>query len=116
MRFVFPSRSTWLRKGTGGLRPPILFFALLCLALGPVLHVAAQDRRDGPARSGTGGVYRRPLFNDPSTLDPARVSDLYGLSVSQQIFDGLVQFDQTLSITPALAQYWNASGDGLPWT
>jgi len=61
-------------------------------------------------------VYRRPLFNDPSTLDPARVSDTYGLSVSQQLFDGLVQFDQTLSITPALAQYWKATRDGLTWT
>jgi peptide/nickel transport system substrate-binding protein/oligopeptide transport system substrate-binding protein len=27
-----------------------------------------------------------------------------------------VQFDQTLSITPALAQFWTASRDGLTWT
>ena len=113
---MFRSRSSRLFKGTGGVCPPILFVALLALAVGPVLHAAAQDRRDGPARPGTVGVYRRPLFNDPSTLDPARVSDAYGLSVSQQLFDGLVQFDQTLSITPALAQYWKASRDGLIWT
>jgi peptide/nickel transport system substrate-binding protein/oligopeptide transport system substrate-binding protein len=36
--------------------------------------------------------------------------------VSQQIFDGLVQFDQTLTVTPALAQHWKASRDGLVWT
>ena len=59
------------------------------------------------------GVYRRPLGNDPATLDPARISDIYGRSVAQQLFDGLVQFDQTLAITPALAQFWKASRDGL---
>jgi peptide/nickel transport system substrate-binding protein/oligopeptide transport system substrate-binding protein len=62
------------------------------------------------------GVYRRPLLHDPSTLYPARVRDIYSLAVGQQLFDGLVQFDQTLSITPALAQFWVASRDGLTWT
>jgi len=62
------------------------------------------------------GVYRRPLGNDPTTLDPARLRDVYSLAVGQQLFDGLVQFDQTLSITPALAQFWVASRDGLTWT
>jgi peptide/nickel transport system substrate-binding protein len=65
---------------------------------------------------GADNVYRRPLNNDPATLDPARVADIYSRSVSQQIFDGLVQFDQTLTVTPALAQHWKASRDGLVWT
>ena len=60
--------------------------------------------------------YRRPLGNDPSTLDPARISDVYGRSVAQQIFDGLVTFDHTLAITPALAEHWTASRDRLTWT
>ncbi|HEV8614099.1 MAG TPA: ABC transporter substrate-binding protein [Methylomirabilota bacterium] len=61
-------------------------------------------------------TYRRPLGNDPATLDPARISDVYSRSVAQQIFDGLVQFDQTLTITPGLAKFWKASRDGLKWT
>jgi peptide/nickel transport system substrate-binding protein/oligopeptide transport system substrate-binding protein len=61
-------------------------------------------------------VYRRPLGNEPGTLDPARINDVYSLPVTQQIFDGLVSFDQTLAITPALAQFWKASRDGLTWT
>lgn len=72
----------------------------------------AQER-DGAA---SGSVYRRPLGHDPETLDPGRISDVYSRSVSQQIFDGLVQFDQTLTIKPALAQFWRASRDGLTWT
>jgi peptide/nickel transport system substrate-binding protein/oligopeptide transport system substrate-binding protein len=61
-------------------------------------------------------TYRRPLGNEPATLDPARINDVYSRSVAQQIFDGLVQFDHTLTITPALARFWKASRDGLVWT
>ena len=64
----------------------------------------------------SGAVYRRPLGHDPATLDPARLRDVYSLAVMQQLFDGLVQFDHTLRITPALAQFWVASRDGLVWT
>jgi peptide/nickel transport system substrate-binding protein/oligopeptide transport system substrate-binding protein len=83
------------------------------LALG--LGFLVADAQERPAVQ-QGGTYRRPLIHDPSTLDPARVRDIYSLAVGQQLFDGLVQFDQTLSITPALAQFWVASRDGLTWT
>jgi oligopeptide transport system substrate-binding protein len=88
----------------------------LLVGLGP-LPAEAQERpaaQEEPVQEG--GVYRRPLGNDPATLDPARIRDIYSLAVAQQLFDGLVQFDQTLSITPALAQFWVASRDGLTWT
>lgn len=78
--------------------------------------VAAQDRGDDRARAVPGGVYRRPLGNEPATLDPARIGDIYGFSVTQQIFDGLVHFDRTLTLAPALARHWTASRDGLTWT
>jgi peptide/nickel transport system substrate-binding protein/oligopeptide transport system substrate-binding protein len=86
---------------------------LLWLSLG-LAPGAAEAQERPPAQSG--GVYRRPLGHDPTTLDPARLRDIYSLAVGQQLFDGLVQFDQTLSITPALAQFWTASRDGLTWT
>ena len=73
----------------------------------------AQDRKGVGERA---VVYRRPLGNDPATLDPARINDVYSRSVAQQLFDGLVQFDQTLTIAPALAQFWKSSRDGLTWT
>ena len=72
----------------------------------------AEDKDHDTANS----VYRRPLGHDPKTLDPARVSDVYSLSISQQIFDGLVQYDNALTIVPALAEFWRASRDGLVWT
>src|SRR5438034_748453 len=91
-----------LTSGARGAR--VAFLALVCLltAAGQAL---AEER-----------VYRRPIGNDPATLDPALINDIYGRSVAQQIFDGLVSFDQTLAITPSLAQFWRASRDGLTWT
>jgi peptide/nickel transport system substrate-binding protein/oligopeptide transport system substrate-binding protein len=80
-----------------------------------VPSVSAQDKPE-PGPPAPAGTYRRPLGNDPSTLDPARISDIYSLSVTHQIFDGLVRFDQTLTISPALAQHWRSSRDGLTWT
>jgi peptide/nickel transport system substrate-binding protein/oligopeptide transport system substrate-binding protein len=44
------------------------------------------------------------------------VNDIYSRSVTEQIFDGLVHFDQNLMVAPALASYWKASRDGLTWT
>jgi peptide/nickel transport system substrate-binding protein/oligopeptide transport system substrate-binding protein len=63
-----------------------------------------------------GNVYRRPLATDPVTLDPARPNDIYGRTVANQLFDGLVQFDGALAIRPAIAESWTASRDGLVWT
>ena len=94
--------------------PLLLFF--LCLTAAPWAPASAQDRGHDKAHPSNGQIYRRPLGHDPATLDPARIADIYSRSVSQQIFDGLVQFDQTLTITPALAQFWKASRDGLTWT
>jgi peptide/nickel transport system substrate-binding protein/oligopeptide transport system substrate-binding protein len=88
----------------------LLLLVALSFVLAGIEPAMAQDR--APEAS----VYRRPLGGDPATLDPPRITDIYGRSVAEQIFDGLVTFDQTLSITPALAQHWKASRDGLTWT
>ncbi|RMF84823.1 MAG: ABC transporter substrate-binding protein [Nitrospinota bacterium] len=63
-----------------------------------------------------GGVYRRPLNNNPPSLDPARTADIYAYTVVNQLFDGLVQFDSHLNPVPAIAGFWEASVDGLTWT
>src|SRR5438128_872310 len=94
------------RKGVGVV-PFLLVVAL----------VAALPFGAGAADEGVKGrIHGRPRGDEPATLDPARISDIYSRSVSQQIFDGLVQFDHTLAIAPALAQFWKASRDGLTWT
>lgn len=63
-----------------------------------------------------GGVYRKPLLNEPRILDPVFLTEIYATIVAQQIFDGLVQFDGDLNILPSIARSWAASRDGLRWT
>jgi peptide/nickel transport system substrate-binding protein/oligopeptide transport system substrate-binding protein len=90
--------------------------AILILVFGSLSAPAwAQDKAQ-PTTPKFGGTYRRPLGNNPATLDPALISDTYSFTVAQQIFDGLVQYDGTLTIVPAIAQSWKASRDGLSWT
>jgi len=60
----------------------------------------------------SGGVYRTPLLNNPTTLDPASVEDIYGISVVDQIHDGLVKFNRDLLIIPALAENWQITENG----
>jgi len=63
-----------------------------------------------------GGTYRRPLEFMPKTLDPAFSTDIYAVTVIQQLFDGLVQFDKDLNLIPAIAKSWRISHDGLTYT
>lgn len=98
------------------MRSPFLAMLAACALVAGAPPVLAQEPGAERKVVKVGGVYRRPLGNDPATLDPARTIDIYSLSVSQQIFDGLVQFDQTLTVVPGLADFWRASRDGLTWT
>lgn len=94
---------------------------LLCAGL-CVLAWGCQDPKPSGERSEPtstkryGGVYRYALGTEPITLDPARVRDIYALSVIQQVFDGLVQFDDDLDVIPGLARFWEVSSDRLTWT
>ena len=63
-----------------------------------------------------GGIYRRPLDFMPKILDPALSTDIYAVTIIQQLFDGLVQFDKDLNVIPAIAKSWKISPDGLTYT
>ena len=76
------------------------------------MEALARERPEAPF----GGTFRRMLGDNPSTLDPAFVTDIYGRAVINQMFDGLVQFDANLNPIPAIAEFWEASRDGLTWT
>jgi ABC-type transport system substrate-binding protein len=59
-----------------------------------------------------GGVYRYPLRNNPRTLDPVYLQDIFGASIVRQLFEGLVQFGPYLTVLPALAQTWQVDNAG----
>ena len=47
-----------------------------------------------------------------SSLDPAFARDQAGIWACNQMFNGLVQLDDTLAIQPCIASSWEISNDG----
>jgi oligopeptide transport system substrate-binding protein len=89
----------------------VCLYVLICSSL-----VLAQPLGRPELEARFGGIYRRALANNPATLDPAFVSDIYSRTVVTQISKGLVQFDAHLNPIPAIAEFWEASRDGRIWT
>jgi len=51
------------------------------------------------------------------SLDPAMMGDTASTSICDQIYEGLVSYDQTtLEVVPCLAESWEVSPDGLQYT
>jgi len=71
-----------------------------------------QQKETPLARIHTGGIYRLPLDITPTTFDPPRIEDYFGVSVANQVFDGLVQYGPYLNILPAVAEDWKIEDNG----
>jgi ABC-type transport system substrate-binding protein len=89
---------------------PLLAFTL-ALGGGTAVCRAAGEQSESASVSG-GSLYRAPLMNNPRTLDPAHVEDIYGDLVVQQVFDGLIQYSPELFVVPALAADWRVENAG----
>ena len=50
------------------------------------------------------------------TLDPIYAKDLPHIWACNQIFNGLVAFDDEMNVVPAIAKTWNISDDGMTYT
>ena len=50
------------------------------------------------------------------SLDPARATDLETLWIVDQMYEGLLEFDDDLGVVPALADRWSVSEDGLTYS
>ncbi len=85
-----------------------LAWACLLIALGFASVSYAAPKK--------GGIYRRALFRQPESLDPAQATSSHASAVMHQVFDGLVEFDGERGVRPGLARFWHASQDGRVWT
>ena len=61
----------------------------------------------------TGQVFRYNEFANIGSLDPAFARNLPNIWATTQIFNGLVQLDDSLNVTPDIAKDWSVSSDGL---
>ncbi len=56
------------------------------------------------------------LNSNPTTLDPALITDVQGGSMAAKLFNGLVRFNENLDIVPDIAYSWKLSSDQLTYT
>ncbi len=59
-----------------------------------------------------GYVYYR-LNANPTTLDPALITDVPGASIAAKLFNGLVKLNDNLDLIPDIADKWEISKGGL---
>ncbi len=61
-------------------------------------------------------VLRYPIIQEPGSLDPVRMQDVYSAELLQNIYEGLVTFDEKNTVVPCLASSWDLSSDGKTYT
>lgn len=97
-------------------RFPALLRLLTVAALAGLL--AACGKRGTAVESGNRDqVIHIGNLSEPTDLDPHIISSHQDFNIVMSLFEGLVQYDpKTSEPTPAAAQRWETSADGLVWT
>ncbi|MGH3327014.1 MAG: ABC transporter substrate-binding protein [Streptomycetales bacterium] len=96
------------------MRTPTTRVALISLVL-PMLALAGCG--GGASGGGGGGQLRLGMQYDLGTLDPQVLTSVGDKQLSENIFEGLVQYEPGgTEIEAALATDWESSGDGTSWT
>jgi ABC-type transport system substrate-binding protein len=95
-------------------------FLLSLLAFSFIAGCNTTGNKGGGGSSGSatsaGNVLRYPLTTEPTSLDPARVEDGTTIDLIQQVFEGLVMWNERNEIAPNLAEKWELSSDGKTYT
>src|SRR5690242_2112598 len=91
-------------------RIPLLLFAC---AIFPLVLVGCPRSSTG---GGGGNILRYALQTNPTNLDPGRVEDGDTIDLLQQIFEGLVQWNEQSEVVPNVAEKWDISPDGKVYT
>ncbi len=92
------------------MRSPLLYFLLLTVIVMPGVGCHKSDDGRLP-----GTLYLR-LNSNPTTLDPALITDVQGGGIAAKIFNGLIRFNENLDIVPDIARSWKLSEDQVTYT
>ena len=101
--------------GSDRARCPWSWFMLALLVVTASRCGAPPEARDTHTLSPVSGGTLRLIQEAPSGLDPIHSESIYESLPINQIFDTLVSTDASLNVTPALAETWNISRDGLTY-
>ncbi|MCW5938000.1 MAG: peptide ABC transporter substrate-binding protein [Fimbriimonadaceae bacterium] len=71
---------------------------------------------EGQASKGPSKAFRYPIVTNPTTMDPHLVQDGDTIDLLQQVYEGLVGWDEDSKPTGYLAEKWEVSPDGKTYT
>ena len=95
---------------TGRAYASLLALILIAVIIVPVCGCHKTDDGRLP-----GYLYLR-LNSNPTTLDPALITDVQGGGIAAKLFNGLIRFNENLDIIADIARSWRLSEDQLTYT
>lgn len=96
--------------GKARTRTALVCLLLFTLLISPAAGCHRSDDERLPAH-----LYLR-LNSNPTTLDPALITDVQGGGIAAKLFNGLVRFNENLDIVPDIARSWTLSDDHVSYT
>lgn len=96
--------------------PKFIAFAALALILAGCNSGSGGFSKNAASTQQKIGVFRYPIPTNPTTLDPARVEDGDTIDMLQQVFEGLVAWDENNKVIPMLAESWTIDDAGTTYT
>jgi peptide/nickel transport system substrate-binding protein len=95
---------------TSGRCAALLVILFLTLLIAPAGGCHKSDEGRLP-----GHLYLR-LNSNPTTLDPALITDVQGGGIAAKLFNGLVRFNESLDLVPDITRSWKLSDDHVTYT
>jgi peptide/nickel transport system substrate-binding protein len=81
----------------------------------PAAAAAAAATTTTSATPKRGGELKAAMQVDATSLDPHLSSSYSSSLVIEQVYSGLIQFDENMNVQPDLAESWTVSPDGLQY-
>lgn len=79
------------------------------------LAALAASRVQGQSSPARGGVLRRVVSTEITSMDPQRTTGQVTTELAAELFNGLTYYDRNGQLAPGGAASWQASADGLQW-
>ena len=85
---------------------------LLVLPLGLVGCGKGNFSERAATANAKSGIFRYPIVTKPTTMDPGKVQDGDTIDVIQQVYEGLVGWNEKNEPAPKLAERWDVTDGG----
>ena len=92
------------------LKPLKLFVLLFCTS---IIMTSCTSNKNSNNDS---QVFKYNEHKNIGSLDPAFAKDLSDIWAANQLFNGLVQMDDSLNVQPSIAKHWTISEDALSYS